>query len=88
MSDDFKVYEKASLAFQKLEPNPGDIISVRFPDDIHPVQMEKFAEGLRAHLPEDVVLLCLRAGTSIDKIPETEMNKHGWYKFDMNAKPQ
>lgn len=88
MSDDnYKIYEKAVLAFQKLEPNPGDIIVVKFPDDVHPNQMAAFAEGLQQYVPPDVVILFSRAGVEIDKISETEMNKRGWYRFDTTKDP-
>ena len=82
MEDDYKTYDKATLAFQKLDPKEGDIIIINFPNDIHPAQMQLFAEQLQPQIPEDVTILCTRAGVTVQSLPEAEMNKMGWYKFD------
>lgn len=82
MVDNYKVYDKATLAFQKLKPRDGDIIVITFPDDIQPQQMQNFAEQLQPQIPDDVTILCTRAGVTIDNLPESEMNKLGWYKFN------
>lgn len=85
--DDYKIYDKARLAFEKLEVSEGDIVVVKFPDDILPEQMSLFAEGLQEHTPPGVLVLCTRAGVEIETFTETEMNKHGWYKFDTTKRP-
>lgn len=82
MDDDYKTYDKATLAFQKLNPSEGDVIIITFPDDIHPQQMQLFAEQLQPQIPEDVTILCTRAGVTIENFSEVEMNKMGWYKFN------
>ena len=82
MEDDYKIYDNATLAFQKLDTREGDIIIISFPDDIHPNQMQMFAKQLQPHIPDDVTILCTRAGVTVNSLPESEMNKMGWYKFD------
>lgn len=82
MVDNYKAYDKATLAFQKLSPHEGDIIVITFPDDIQPQQMQLFAEQLQPQIPDDVTILCARAGVTIESLPELEMNNLGWYKFD------
>ena len=81
MSDDYKIYDKVQASFQKLEPTSGDIIIIKFPEDIHPKQMEVFAENLYGIIPEQVTILCTRDGVEINKISEAEMNLNGWYRF-------
>lgn len=81
-NDNYKTYDHATLAFKKLSPHKGDIIIISFPDDIHPQQMQLFTEQLQPQIPDDVTILCTRAGVSIKKLPEIEMNKLGWYRFD------
>ena len=82
MEDDYKVYNKATIAFQTLSPHAGDVVVITFPDDIHPTQMQLFAEQLQPTIPDDVTILCTRAGVTVQSLPEAEMNKMGWYKFD------
>jgi len=82
VTDNYKTYDKATLAFQKLSPMEGDIIVISFPKDIEPMQMQLFAEQLQPQIPDDVTILCTRAGVTIQTLPEAEMNKMGWYKFD------
>lgn len=77
-----KIYKKAPVAFQKLSPKKGDIILIRFPDDIDPAQMALAAGEIQEHIPDNIIVLCLRQGVSVSKLPEAQMNKHGWYKFD------
>jgi len=81
-SDGHKIYDRASLAFQKLSPKDGDVIVISFPADIEPLQMQLFAEGLQPHIPKGVTILCSRSGVTIQNLPEAEMNALGWYKFD------
>lgn len=82
MKNDYKIYDKATLAFQQLSPMEGDLIVISFPKDIEPMQMQLFAEQLQPQVPDDVTILCTRAGVTVDSFPESEMNKIGWYRFD------
>ena len=50
--------------------------------DIEPAQMQQFAEQLQPNIPEDVTILCTRGGVTIQNLPEAEMNKMGWHRFD------
>ncbi len=82
MDNGYKIYDKAELAFQKLDALAGDVIVITFPADIHPAQMQSFAEQIQPNVPDDVTILCTRAGVTVESFPEAEMNKMGWYKFD------
>lgn len=77
---DYKIYESARLAFQKLNPKPNDVIVIKFPDDIHPEQMAAFAEGLQEYVPDDVTVVCSRASVEIEQLSEEQMNSRGWYR--------
>lgn len=79
MSDD-KIYDKARLAFQKLSPKSGDLIFIKFPDDIAHEQMSLFARGLQQHIPKDVLVMCAHHGAEIEQISEEQMNRMGWYR--------
>jgi hypothetical protein len=78
----YKVYDTAQVAFQKLEPTDGDVMVIRFPADIHPMQMQKFADGLQGQVPKGVTVLCTRSGMEIENFSEAKMNALGWYKLD------
>ena len=82
VDDNYKTYDKATLAFQKLSVREGDVIVISFPADIEPAQMQLFAEQLQPNIPEDVTILCTRGGVTIQNLPEAEMNKMGWHRFD------
>ncbi len=82
MDNDTKVYDTATLAFKKLNPNPGDVIIVTFPTDIEHYQMENFGAELQPHIPDDVAIVCTREGVTVETMSELQMNKLGWYKFD------
>lgn len=84
MEDGLKAYKSATLAFQKLNPSKGNVIVITFPADIIPEQMQVFANELQPNVPEDVTVICTRLGITIEELPETQMNKFGWYKFDMS----
>jgi len=84
VSDEYKEYDKATIAFKKLAPNPGDVIVITFPADIEPLQMEAFGLQLQPHIPEDVAILCTRDGVKVETLSEHQMNEMGWYKFDTN----
>lgn len=79
MSDE-RIYDRAQIAFQKLSPQPNDILVIKFPDDIVHEQMAAFAQGIQQHVPDDVIVLCTRAGMSIDLFNEEQMNQLGWYR--------
>lgn len=76
------IYEKATIAFQKLDVQPGNIVVVHFPADIEHEQMNEVAQQLRPALPPKVVVLCVRAGVTIEALSEVYMNKLGWFKFN------
>jgi len=82
MPDGYRTYDKATLAFQKLDALPGDVIVITFPADILPEQMQSFAEQIQPNVPEDVTILCTRSGVTVESFPEARMNELGWYKFD------
>ncbi len=84
MTDKINEYEKAQLAFQKLEVRAGDVVVVTFPVDIEPIQMEEFGLQLQPYIPEDVAILCTRQGVKVETLSEIQMNQMGWYKFDTN----
>ena len=84
--ENYTVYDSAMIAFEKLTPRDGDIILIHFPDDIHPAQMVEFSEQLQPMIPEDVIVLSVRKGMTVNQISEIEMNKLGWYRFDTKTK--
>lgn len=74
----------AQVSVKKLSPTAGDIMIVKFPEGIKRNQLEGFAENFVQCLPDNVSALFINADMQIDRVPETEMNKLGWYKFDKN----
>jgi len=85
---DQKIYDQAQLTFQRLRPQPGDVVAVSFPDDIVHEQMTKMADIFQTFAKEyDITVICLRQGITLQHVPEHRMNELGWFKFDPQ-KPQ
>ncbi len=82
MSDGYKIYETATLAFQKLSPVDGDVIVIKFPADVEPMQMNLFCENLADEMENGITILGTRSGMEVEQVPESQMNKMGWYRFD------
>ena len=85
MSEDaarVEIYKKAQIAFKKLSPKDGDIVVIKFPDNIHPQQMETFAEHMDGIIPEGVTIFCTRSAVEIDCLPKQELNDLGWYNIN------
>lgn len=78
--DDTKIYSKAQLAFQKLEPSPGDVIVIKFPDDMAWEQMNLFGQGLKQHIARGVTVLCTYSGIEVEKFNEFQMKRFGWVR--------
>ena len=76
-----KIYDQATLAFQKLSPNEGDVVAVMFPNDIVHEQMVAVAEMLQPLTKEHgCSIVCLREGIQLHQIPEEKMNELGWFR--------
>ncbi len=82
MNDGYEVYGTATLAFKKLSPSDGDVIVIKFPTDIHPEQMQLFCNNLAPEIPEGVTVVGTSGGMEVENIPEDEMNKQGWFRFN------
>jgi len=78
----YKIYDKAEIAFEKMQPSDGDIMVITFPADVDPNQMAIFGENLNQLVPEGVTVLLTRSGMKVELMKESEMNKLGWHKFD------
>jgi len=78
----YKIYDKAEIAFEKMQPADGDIMVITFPADVDPNQMAMFGENLNQLVPEGVTVLLTRSGMKVELMKEAEMNKLGWHKFD------
>lgn len=81
MSDVTKIYEQATVAFEKLRVEEGDTILINFPTDMEPAQMHSVSmvfEELRNKYQCNIV--GLTQGITIDCISEEDMNKLGWYR--------
>lgn len=77
----YEVYEKATIAFQKLKAQKGDIVVVNFPSNINRDQMAATAEMLGERSRElGVHILCTTAGITIEDLPEETLNKLGYFK--------
>lgn len=85
MSNEYEWYEKASIAFTKLSPKPGDIITVTVPANIDPQQAQMVAlyleEVIQDKLPDSVQVMVVQAGIEMKCLNADEMAKHGWYKL-------
>lgn len=81
MTDVTKIYEQATVAFEKLRVEEGDTILINFPTDMEPAQMHSVSmvfEELRNKYQCNIV--GLTQGITIDCISEEDMNKLGWYR--------
>jgi hypothetical protein len=88
MSNHTKVYEQARIAFQKLSPTNKDLILVRLPDDIDPVQAQLLAEILQPlNKQYGCAIVFTRDGVDIELFKEAAMNELGWYKLFPSAIP-
>jgi len=80
---DKKFYDAATLAFKKIDANAGDLVVIRFPDDIAHEQMQRVGYGLADYAAEKGIdILCLREGVSVEHVDEARMNELGWFRFD------
>ena len=83
MSKNDKIYEQVSVAFEKLSPNNGDIITVTLPDDMVVNQIKAFSQILTPLVEEHgVSIVFLTKGVKLKLVSESEMNKNGWFKFN------
>lgn len=81
MSDVTKIYEQATVAFERLRVEEGDTILINFPADMNPAQMHSVSivfEALRDKYQCDII--GLTQGITVDCISEEDMNKLGWYR--------
>lgn len=77
----YEVYEKATLAFEKLKAQKGDIIVVEFPSKINKRQMAATAELLGERSRElGVHILCVTQGITVRDLSEKTLNELGYYK--------
>lgn len=73
--------DQATIAFQALRLNDGDIVVVNLPDNIAYEQMQQVAEMVSSTLPAGVAALVLTDGITISKMSEDEMNAAGWQRI-------
>jgi len=87
MSDDVAKdwEEKAKVAFKKLSPKSGDIVTITVPQEIHPMQAELIRDyvvgAVQECLPDDVAVMIVEAGIDIKCLNADEMARLGWYKL-------
>lgn len=76
-----KFYEQARIMIQKLSPEPGDILTINFPDDMSTEQVHSTIKYLQ-YLGEqfECTVIALSRGISLDTISEKQMNSFGWYR--------
>ncbi len=78
-------YQKATIAFEKLSPKPGDFVTITVPRGTDPRQMEMVSiyvqEAIQDHLPEGVHAMIVEGGITIENWPKEMMARHGWYKL-------
>lgn len=80
-------YDQARVAFQRLQPEPGDIITVTLPTDIIHEQMVALAEVLQPLSNEhDCSIIFLRSGVTVEILTEQHMNNLGWFRLDPKQK--
>jgi hypothetical protein len=76
-----RFYEQARLAFQRLSPEPGDLVCVTFPKDMMHGQVQSTYEAMKwIHEEFNVDVILLTEGVSMSVMKEEDMNKLGWFK--------
>ena len=85
---EYEWYDKASIAFKKLSPKSGDIITVSVPPDTDPRQVQMIEimlkEAVDDALPNGCNVLLLSQGVELQHFSKNEMARLGWYKLGGN----
>lgn len=81
MTDITKFYDQATIAFEKLRIEKGDVVIVNFPPDmsteqVHSVQLafDHLCDMYKCNV------IMIGSGLTINAISEENMNKLGWYR--------
>ena len=84
----YELYENATIAFQKLKAQKGDVIVITFPENIDPRQLQAAAEMFSERSKEiGVHIICAAAGITVGNLPEAELNAAGYYRLDKYGEP-
>jgi len=79
------IYERADVAFKKLEPHDGDIVLVTFPSDIDMKQIQAFAHYMEAAVPDGITVFCTHDNVDMKVLPKEQLNALGWYNFNSGS---
>ena len=80
-----KFYEQAKIAFQKISPNPGEIIAVTFPEDMSYTQIQTTVAYLQQLADEHQCgVMLLTQGTQIEILSDNQMAELGWQRVPKN----
>jgi hypothetical protein len=79
--------QKATVAFQKLSPRPGDILTVTLPDTVRPeqiAQIQVYVADVLQDLELDGKVGCMIVvgGLDMQVLRAETMNELGWYRKD------
>lgn len=78
-----KFYDQARVTFQKLTVRKGDLVTVSFPEDMTPLQVQSTVDYLGQLATEfGCAVVALGNGIQLDKLPEEQMNELGWFKAE------
>lgn len=77
-------YEKATIAFEKLSPKKGDLVTITVPRNTDPRQMEMVAmlvdEACQELKEQGVTFMVVQGGIDFANFPEEVMARYGWIK--------
>ena len=77
----YEIYEKATIAFQKLKVESGDVIVISFPEDIDPQQLQAAAMMFAERSQEiGAHIICAANNITVNTLTEAELNAAGYYR--------
>lgn len=79
-----KLLEELKTEVKKLELKKGEVVIIREDRVIHEQPTKKAIDALVKIIPSNEIIV-INKNTTIESLPEEEMNELGWYKKDKNS---
>lgn len=73
------MFEKLVESLEKLHIEDGDILVSR---GLNSHEVNNLIQILQDHVEHDVAFINIPLGTSLQLVPEEDMNEIGWYRRD------